>query len=289
MADNVTIPATGTGTATPLIATDEVAVNGGTTAHVQFVKLVGGGSNQTEGLEGTAANGLEVDVTRSSTQATTGSAVPATAEFVAGTDGTNARALKTDTSGELQVDVLTVPADPFGANADAASATGSISAKLRFIAATGIPVTSIAAGNNNIGDVDVASIAAGANLIGDVAIQPRTSGGWSVFNANGGDTYTALTNSAQAVKGSAGQLGGYICYNPNTSVAYVIIYNVAAASVTVGTTTAQMIVPIPPSCMAHIEFTVGIPFSTAISVAAATTAGGNTAPTTALDCVFLYK
>jgi hypothetical protein len=39
------------------------------------------------------------------------------------------------------VDVATVPADPFGANADAASATGSISAKLRFIAATGIPIT----------------------------------------------------------------------------------------------------------------------------------------------------
>lgn len=39
------------------------------------------------------------------------------------------------------VDVLTVPADPFGANADAASATGSISAKLRFIAGTGIPIT----------------------------------------------------------------------------------------------------------------------------------------------------
>lgn len=32
------------------------------------------------------------------------------------------------------VDVLTVPADPMGANADAASATGSISAKLRAIA-----------------------------------------------------------------------------------------------------------------------------------------------------------
>jgi hypothetical protein len=32
------------------------------------------------------------------------------------------------------VDVLTVPADPFGANADAASSTGSISAKLRFMA-----------------------------------------------------------------------------------------------------------------------------------------------------------
>src|SRR3990167_9372023 len=39
------------------------------------------------------------------------------------------------------VDIVTVPADPFGANADVASATGSISAKLRFIASTGIPIT----------------------------------------------------------------------------------------------------------------------------------------------------
>jgi len=75
-----------------------------------------------------------------------------------GTDG-DYSTLNTDASGRLwcsakvdtalpagtnnigDVDVLTVPADPFGANADAASATGSISAKLRFIAATGIPVT----------------------------------------------------------------------------------------------------------------------------------------------------
>lgn len=41
----------------------------------------------------------------------TGTAVPANAAFVAGTDGTNTRALKTDTSGELQVDVLTLPAN----------------------------------------------------------------------------------------------------------------------------------------------------------------------------------
>jgi hypothetical protein len=73
--------------------------------------------------------------------ATTGAAVPAKGMQATGTDGTNARALKTDADGELQVDVLTVPADPFGANADAASATGSISAKLRFIAGTGIPIT----------------------------------------------------------------------------------------------------------------------------------------------------
>lgn len=44
------------------------------------------------------------------------------------------------------VGVTSVPADPFGANADAASATGSLSAKLRFIASTGIPVTGVVPG-----------------------------------------------------------------------------------------------------------------------------------------------
>lgn len=67
-------------------------------------------------IGGDASNGLDVDVTR----------LPALA---AGTNNIG------------DVDVLTVPSDPFGANADAASATGSISAKLRFIASTGIPVT----------------------------------------------------------------------------------------------------------------------------------------------------
>jgi hypothetical protein len=50
-------------------------------------------------------------------------------------------ALPAGTNNIGDVDVLTVPTDPFGANADAASATGSISAKLRFMAATGIPIT----------------------------------------------------------------------------------------------------------------------------------------------------
>lgn len=69
--------------------------------------------------------GLDVDVTRLpsipagsnkigsidlDSDATPGSAVPGAAQFIAGTDGTNARGLKTDTAGELQVDVLTLPA-----------------------------------------------------------------------------------------------------------------------------------------------------------------------------------
>lgn len=48
------------------------------------------------------------------------------------------------------VDIVTVPADPFGANADAASATGSISAKLKGIA-TALGVTALDLGSGTGG------------------------------------------------------------------------------------------------------------------------------------------
>jgi hypothetical protein len=48
---------------------------------------------------------------------TTGSAVPAKGFQVTGTDGTNARALKTDANGELQIDVLTLPSVTVGSSA----------------------------------------------------------------------------------------------------------------------------------------------------------------------------
>jgi hypothetical protein len=50
------------------------------------------------------------------------------------TSATVDTALPAGTNNIGDVDVLTVPTDPFGANADAASATGSISAKLRAMA-----------------------------------------------------------------------------------------------------------------------------------------------------------
>lgn len=56
MADNVTLPGTGAA-----VATDDVAVNGGSTAQVQYVKVVDGTANGTEGLPGSAARGLTVD------------------------------------------------------------------------------------------------------------------------------------------------------------------------------------------------------------------------------------
>lgn len=121
-------------------------------------------------------------------------------------------------------------------------------------------------------------------------IQPHTAGGLSVFNASSSDGSTALTNSAQAIKASAGQLYGWYIYNPNSSAQFVQLYNTAAASVTVGTTSPLFMLTIPATSAANVEFTNGITFSNAgWSCAATSTAGGNGAPTTALDAVFFYK
>lgn len=105
-------------------------------------------------------------------------------------------ALAAGTNNIGDVDVLTLPADPLGTNADAAvtaGGAGSISGKLRQISSDisaiktsvqllddGVSGTefqvdvvtlpSIPAGTNNIGDVDVLSIAAGNNIIGQMKI-----------------------------------------------------------------------------------------------------------------------
>ena len=107
-----------------------------------------------------------------------------------------------------------------------------------------------------------------------------TSGGLSV------KTLAALTNTAIAVKASAGQVYSAQCTNNDaTHVAYIQIFDVAAASVTMGTTAPKKFVGIPPGQNAGFTFSmVGVQHATAISAGAASTATGGTAPTTAIDC-----
>ena len=121
-----------------------------------------------------------------------------------------------------------------------------------------------------------------------VSPTPGAGGGWSMWSTPHDNSNTALTNSAKAVKASAGTLGGYIISNPNTTMAFVQIFDVAAASVTLGTTRPNLVVGIPAQSTAHIEMTAGIKFATAIAVAATTTDSGSTAPTSGLTATFLF-
>ena len=189
--------------------------------------------------------------------------------------------------------------NPIVGQAGVAGDSGTVGATTqRVVLATdvGLPAGTNAIGKLSansgvdIGDVDVTSIAAGTNAIGNVGMTPRTSGGLLIKNCTSGDGSTALTNSAQEIKASAGQLFGWYIFNPNSVTAWVIIYNTAAASVTVGTTNPAMVLGIPAGAAANVVNPMGIEFTNAGWSAAAvmTAANGNTAPTIALDANFLY-
>lgn len=182
------------------------------------------------------------------------------------------------------VDIVTVPTDPFGANADAASATGSISAKLRFIASTGIPITgTVTVGSHAVTNAGTFAVQESGThvLTDDAAFTPGTTkvvmagaqadetATDSVDEGDGGalrmtldrklinnpQPHTAgglsifqsldIDETEEDVKTSAGQVYGYSITNRATATRYVKFYNATAATVVVGTTTPVMTLGIP--------------------------------------------
>lgn len=171
-----------------------------------------------------------------------------------------------DATNGLDVDVTRVPTDPFGANADAAvvtDASGSISAKIRGL----------------------------VKLLAEkisVYLSPSTSGGLSSFAASAAPSGTILQNTPRAVKSGAGQLYGWYIYNPESAVSFVHFWDAAVGSVTVGSTAPKFTLPIPAGGAANVLGPHGIPFATAITVAATTTAGGSTSPATGVTLTAFY-
>lgn len=130
-------------------------------------------------------------------------------------------------------------------------------------------------------------------------IQPVTgtvsatqSGTWTANmvptgNAQSGSPLTgymnaALTSTAIQVVSGIHRLHYYHIYNPNAATIFVQLYNTLSASVTVGTTTAFQVLAIPAGGALDGSYPVPLNWSVAITIAATTTATGNTAPTTAL-------
>lgn len=124
-----------------------------------------------------------------------------------------------------------------------------------------------------------------------VTLVPQTGNGWSKFSTPKNNSNTALTNTVIAVKSSAaGELGGYIVYNPNASVAYIQVFDVATAGgVTLGTTRPDMVIPVPPTSGANLEFANGVNFANGIQIAATTTDSGSTALGSGLTVTMVYK
>jgi hypothetical protein len=128
-------------------------------------------------------------------------------------------------SGTVTANMGTVTADPFGANADAASATGSISAKLRFIASTGIPITgtvtvgshavtnagtfatqsaiTAASGSIASGAISSGAVASGAFASGSIASGAIASGAVAsgAYGSDSGSFGVGATGAAPPAKG----------------------------------------------------------------------------------------
>lgn len=96
------------------------------------------------------------------------------------------------------------------------------------------------------------------------SLEPKAFGGSSLYRS------IDLDESEEEVKATAGTLYGWFIFNAAASTRYVKIYNATAANVTVGTTTPLMTIPIPAGAGSNVEFTNGIKFDTAISIAATT-------------------
>lgn len=108
---------------------------------------------------------------------------------------------------------------------------------------------------------------------------------------NGPDPYfdSDGDNTAQALKASAGNLYKINVYNPNTAIAFVQLFDTAAGSVTVGTTTPVYVIPVPSEGFTIEDFVPGLSFGTAITYACTTTATGSGDPTTGLTLSATFK
>ena len=114
-------------------------------------------------------------------------------------------------------------------------------------------------------------------------VQAGATGGWSKVK------YAAQKDTVQTVKGTQASLGGWYIWNPNSSVAYVQLFDVASATtVTLGTTVPDVILGIPPQSAANLIDSLGVNFALGLKLACTTTATGSTAPTTGLDLSVFY-
>jgi hypothetical protein len=271
MADNVAVTA-GSGTT---IAADEVTDGTLGSVKVQYVKLMDGTlDGTTKGVIGAA--GLKVDLSGTAANATAvkvdGSAVtqPVSAAALPLPSGaaTLAKQPALGTAGTPSADVITV---------QGVTAMTALKVDASGVA---VPIT------DNSGSLTV-DAPVGTPVF--ATLTPGTTGGWTYWSTSHENSNTDLGTTIVAVKASAGTLGGWFVYNPNAAVAYVQIFDVASGSVMLGTTRPNLSIGIPAGGAANLEIVNGVKFSTAISIAAATTPSGASANSTALPVTLFYK
>jgi len=197
-------------------------------------------------------------------------------------DGANIQSMSGDSSGRPNVNVASIAA---GTN------------NIGDVDVLSLP--SIPAGTNNIGDVDVLTLpalAAGTNVIGKVGIDqttpgttnavqdiPATTGGLSKFHL-----VSAATTNANNIKASAGQVYGIVAFNVNASPRYLKFHN-TSGSPTAGTgvTDTFMIPGNTAGAGFVVNFDKGVSFSSGIAITLVTGIGDSDATAVAASEIVL--
>jgi hypothetical protein len=223
--------------------------------------------------------------------ATVASAITTKGMAAIGTDGTNARIIKTDTSGELQVDVLTMPT--VTVNAHAVTNAGTFAVQVDGSALTALqliddpvltddaaftPATSKVmmagfqadeASTDSIDEGDAGAARMTLDRKQIVTPQPHSAGGLSIFRS------LDLDESEEEVSSAACSVYGAWVTNTASTTRWLKFYNATAANTTVGTTTPVITIGIPGNTGDDISANfgpggMGVSFGTALSVAATT-------------------
>lgn len=151
-----------------------------------------------------------------------------------------------------------------------------------YVTPTGLLADEASTDSVDEGDVGLARMTLDRKTI--TSQYAHTAGGADPYWDADGD------NTAQALKASAGTLYKLNIYNSNSSEAYIQLFNTAAGSVTVGTTTPVYVARIPANGQLIEDFGgAGLGFSTAITYACTTTSTGSGAPATGLEVSGVYK
>lgn len=170
-------------------------------------------------------------------------------------------------NGTVTANMGTVTADPFGANADAASATGSLSAKLRFIASTGIPITgTVTVGSHAVTNAGTFAVQPTANAsvnnnqwngaalaspdANSYIITPNAATATAAAAAAACNILATASTNATSCKGSSGNFYGYEIFNTSTTVYYLRLYNTSSAPTCSSATGFIRSIPIPPAAAA---------------------------------------
>src|SRR3990167_4140573 len=162
-----------------------------------------------------------------------------------------------------------------------------ISARLtdKYVSAT-IDNGSISAKSGDANQFHVSAVQGDAGLLRVSAdiLTDTTNNGLTTFYLS------AVSTTVTAVKASAGRLYGWAASNNlNADHTYSLVWDNAASAVTPGTTAPKMSLPLPPSGGLNLNVDKGIPFTTAISIAAVSANNGGSNPDTAVPVTIWYK